>query len=66
MITQCCYCKRFKSGEEWGNLFILPIERFTITHGICPKCFDEQMKQLNNERSDLASSALDCRTQNSN
>ncbi len=46
MITACCVCDRIKCGDEWVVSDINPSKMTDISHGYCPECFEEVMKQL--------------------
>jgi hypothetical protein len=51
-ICRCAWCDRFKIGNEWlhlddighGQQHIRQTLLRRASHGICPKCFDEQLQ----------------------
>jgi PAS domain S-box-containing protein len=50
IIPICSYCKKIRDDEEsWHQLetYISEHSEALFSHGICPTCFDEQMKEIN-------------------
>ncbi len=50
IIPICSYCKKIRNDEaSWQQLetYISAHSEALFSHGICPTCFDEQMKELN-------------------
>jgi hypothetical protein len=51
-ICRCAWCDRFKVGDEWlhlddigrGQQHIRTTLLKRASHGICPECFDEQIR----------------------
>ena len=50
IIPICSYCKKIRNDEaSWQQLetYISEHSEALFSHGICPTCFEEQMKELN-------------------
>jgi hypothetical protein len=48
-VTICSYCNQIRDkGNHWhqSNQNISGYSKFQISHGICPKCFEEQIKLI--------------------
>lgn len=50
IITKCSYCGEYKQEDNTWNPIspIIPTEGIegNISHGICPKCFEEVLKAI--------------------
>lgn len=45
MVKICCACQRTELGGTWMEGIVLPADE-RLTHGYCPECFAEAMKNL--------------------
>jgi CheY-like chemotaxis protein len=49
LLSICAYCKKIKEDEEvWSQIeaYIMKHSSASFTHGMCPDCFGQVMKQL--------------------
>jgi sigma-B regulation protein RsbU (phosphoserine phosphatase) len=49
LIPMCCYCQKVRDGADYWERVDTYIKERTgarFSHGVCPKCFDEQVKLL--------------------
>ena len=54
IIPICMYCKKIRDDKDgWNQLeqYITDHSEASFSHGICPKCFEEQMETLENYKS---------------
>ena len=51
LIPICAYCKRVRDDDYWERVesYITQETGSRFSHGICPSCFDEQIKSLDAE-----------------
>jgi hypothetical protein len=50
MVTQCCVCKKYRTGSIWGRLADAVALRQGISHGYCPSCAEKafaEIRQIN-------------------
>lgn len=52
LISICMYCKKIRTGQDnWQQLekYISEHSEVQFSHGMCPKCYDEQMEKMRRE-----------------
>lgn len=59
MLVRCAWCESLQIGDEWlrleaigeGQQRITERVRVTASHGICPTCFEAEMRFADEQRS---------------